>query len=330
MSTQRRYDPLTGNWLTVSTGRLDRPWQGQRGLADQRASAAPSVAHEPGCYLCAGNTRSSGAINPLYTGTFVFDNDFPALAAHSAPQPEEVHSLFRAMPVTGTCRVLCYTPHHDGHLGTLSLAQLEAVIALWQAQWLELSQRYAWVQIFENRGAEMGASSPHPHGQIWATSYLPQGPMTETFRQQAYHTEHGRTLLGDYLTEELRRGDRLVTANDHWAVVVPYWAVWPFETLLLPRAPRRCMGDIEPQARAALAVTLKDLIGRYDRLFDTPFPYSMGWHGSAGEHWTLHAHFLPPLLRSATVRKHMVGFELLAEAQRDLSPEEAAARLRAS
>ena len=332
----------------VSEGRLNRPWQGETtgaastktaapassttkgASAQDRASVALSTRHDPGCYLCPGNTRASGVVNPTYQDHYVFDNDFPALSAISAAHEAHAHSLFRAMQVTGTCRVLCYTPDHSGGLGTLSAPELKAVIDLWRQQWSELSAQFAWVQIFENRGALMGASSPHPHGQLWATSHLPQEAATEELRQAAYFAEHGRTLLGDYLTEELRRGERLVDVNDHWVSLVPYWAVWPFETLLLPRVPLRSLADIDAASRASLANMLQTLIRHYDRLFDVPFPYSMGWHGRSTEHWTLHAHFLPPLLRSATVRKHMVGFELLAEAQRDLSPEEAAARLRSS
>ena len=349
MSTERRYDPLSGRWITLSAGRLNRPWQGEQ--TSQEPTHAPGTTathpataqrinapdrdtptslddHDAACFLCPGNTRASGAANPRYTEHYVFDNDYPALSANSDPQASHAHSLFRAMPVTGLCRVLCYTPRHSGSLGALSLEQIDAVIALWQGQWMELSTRCAWVQIFENRGTQMGASSPHPHGQLWATSYLPQEAATEELRQQAYYGEHGRTLLADYLTEELRRGERIVAANEHWVVVVPYWAVWPFETLVLPRQACRSFNDIDPPARASLAHMLQELIGRYDGLFNVPFPYSMGWHGRAADHWTLHAHFYPPLLRSASVRKHMVGFELLAEAQRDLSPEEAAARLR--
>lgn len=324
MSTERRYDPLTGRWTMVSSGRLNRPWQG----AQTRATVSPSVRHDPSCLLCAGNTRASGAVNPDYTATYVFDNDFPAISAHSEIPEAHSHSLFRAMAVTGVCRVLCYTADHSGALGTLAVPDIEQVIALWQSQWQELAARFAWVQIFENRGEQMGASSPHPHGQLWATSHLPHEPAIEDLRQQSYQMEHGRTLLGDYLTEELRRGERIVVQNVEWAAVVPYWAVWPFETLLLPKRPLRSFADLDDPARTTLAQILTDLIGRYDRLFGVPFPYSMGWHGRSAEHWTLHAHFMPPLLRSASVRKHMVGFELLAEAQRDLSPEEAAQRLR--
>jgi UDPglucose--hexose-1-phosphate uridylyltransferase len=329
--THRRFDPLSGRWVTLSDGRLARPWHGEETLAQ----AARLPEHDAACFLCPGNVRANGAINPAYTGPWLFDNDFPALAddsddhadaaATTAPQP---HSLFAAMPVRGRCQVLCYSPRHDLALHQLTDADLEAVVQVWRQQTVSLGRSFAWVQIFENRGDMMGASSPHPHGQIWSTTHLPDAVATEDLRQQAFHDENGQPMLVDYVTEELRRGERIVSANADWVVLVPWWAVWPFETLLLPREPLPWLGDLDDGRAGTLAAMLRDLIGRYDRLFGVRFPYSMGWHGRAVPHWTLHAHFLPPLLRSATVRKHMVGYELLAEAQRDLSPEAAAARLR--
>jgi UDPglucose--hexose-1-phosphate uridylyltransferase len=323
--THRRYDALSGRWVTVSGGRLDRPWRGEEAVA----TTPDLAAHDAGCFLCPGNRRVNGEVNPAYAGPWLFDNDFPALgegAAAVAPQP---HSLFMEMPVRGRCQVLCYSPRHDVGLHQLPDAELQSVVRVWRAQTVALSRTFAWVQVFENRGAMMGASSPHPHGQIWSTGHLPNEVAVEDTRQRIFHDEHGQPLLLDYLAEELRRGERLVTANDDWVALVPWWAVWPFETLLLPRAPLTWMGQVDDARAVTLAAILRDLIGRYDRLFNVPFPYSMGWHGRAAPHWTLHAHFLPPLLRSATVRKHMVGYELLAESQRDLTPEAAAARLRA-
>jgi UDPglucose--hexose-1-phosphate uridylyltransferase len=323
--THRRFDPLSGRWVTVSEGRLGRPWRGE-----ETPAATPALpAHDEHCFLCAGNQRANGERNPAYTGPWLFDNDFPALGAATETQASQPHSLFMAMPVRGRCQVLCYSPRHDLALHRLADDDLQAVIRVWREQTRALGRTFAWVQIFENRGAMMGASSPHPHGQIWSTGHLPDAAATEDMRQRAFHDEHGLPLLLDYLAEELRRGDRIVSVNDDWVTLVPWWAVWPFETLLLPRSPLSSMGELDDARAVTLAAMLRDLIGRYDRLFGVPFPYSMGWHGRAAPHWTLHAHFLPPLLRSASVRKHMVGYELLAEAQRDLSPEDAAARLRA-
>lgn len=322
--TGRRFDPLSGRWVIVSEGRLNRPWRGEEAPAPPPAAPA----HDAGCFLCPGNRRANGAVNPSYVGPWRFDNDFPALAGAAGPVDPQPHSLFMAMPVRGRCQVLCYSPRHDLALHQLPEAEIVAVIRAWRAATVEAFGTFGWVQIFENRGAMMGASSPHPHGQIWSTGHLPTEAATEDLRQRAFFDEHGHPLLADYLTEELRRGERLVCSNADWVALVPWWATWPFETLLLPRQPLAWMGGLDDARTLTLAGILRDLIGRYDRLFDAPFPYSMGWHGMNAAHWTLHAHFLPPLLRSATVRKHMVGYELLAEAQRDLSPEAAAARLR--
>lgn len=327
--TTRRYDPLSDRWVVISTGRLSRPW---RGAVDAPASAAVP-AHDPGCYLCPGNTRASGDVNPDYRGPWAFDNDYPALAPafEAAPAPD-ANSLFRSLSVRGRCRVICYSPAHDVGLGQLDDDARLAVVQLWRSEWTALASDFAWVQLFENRGEMMGASSPHPHGQLWATSWLPALPATEDVRQQAFFDEHGRRLLDDYVEAELERGERIVCANAHWVALVPYWAVWPFETMIVSRAGERgsarSFTDVDDASARALAALLGELVPRYDALFGVPFPYSMGWHGRDAAHWTLHAHVLPPLLRSATVRKHMVGFELLAEAQRDLTPEEAALRLR--
>jgi UDPglucose--hexose-1-phosphate uridylyltransferase len=323
--TQRRYDPLADRWVVLSTGRLSRPW---RGAVDAPATAVLPT-HDPGCYLCPGNTRASGAVNPDYRGPWAFDNDYPALTTGLDPVPApDANSLFRSLPVRGRCRVICYGPRHDRGLGDLDADARLAVVKLWREEWMSLAREHAWVQVFENRGEMMGASSPHPHGQVWATAWLPTLPATEDGRQAAFFAEHGRRMLDDYVAAELERGERIVCANAQWVALVPYWAVWPFETMLVSRTGAHSFADVDDDAARALAELLGDLVPRYDRLFGVPFPYSMGWHGRDAAHWTLHAHFLPPLLRSATVRKHMVGFELLAEAQRDLTPEEAAQRLR--
>lgn len=322
----RRYDPLRDRWVLVSPQRNLRPWEGHR---------ERPVAAEPGyladCYLCPGNVRASGQRNPQYSGVYVFDNDFPALLT---PEQGEVCTdpLFRSSPVRGRCRVICYSPRHDLALASLDAAAMGQVVDAWAEEVSALSRDYDWVQIFENRGAAMGCSNMHPHGQIWALDTLPTEAQIEDRQQRSYLREHGSSLLLDYAERELALEDRIVCCNAHWLAVVPWWAVWPFEVLLLPRFTVSHLPQLSAPARAALAMILGELLGAYERLFATPFPYSMGWHGAPGAvaspHWQLHAHFYPPLLRSATVRKHMVGFEMLGESQRDLTPEEAAARLR--
>jgi UDPglucose--hexose-1-phosphate uridylyltransferase len=332
----RRYNPLTDEWVVVSPHRTKRPWQGQ--VETPPPDTRP--AYDPSCYLCPGNERAGGLRNPAYTGTFVFDNDFAALMPDVPPgEIAEGRAggspLLRAVAERGICRVLCYSPRHDQAMAQLSPAELRGVVEAWAAQYAELGA-HDWVRqvlLFENRGAMMGASNPHPHGQIWATSFFPVTYGREHAAQTAYHAAHGRTLLGDYLALELERGERIVCANDEFVALVPFWAVWPFETLVLPRRPAPTMLALDDTARDGLAAILKELTTRYDALFEVAFPYSMGFHQAptdGAEHpaWQLHAHFLPPLLRSATVRKFMVGFELLGEPQRDITPEQAAARLR--
>ena len=291
-------------------------------------------AHDPGCYLCPGNVRANGQRNPAYATTFVFDNDFPALLESSAPI-EDAHPLLRAEPATGVCRVICFTPRHDLTLAHMSPAEIRPVVDTWVGQVEELGARddIGYVQIFENKGEMMGCSNPHPHGQVWATRHVPMYPSRRSAAQRRYFNEHGRDLLGDYLLAELDVVDRVVCANAHWVVVVPFWAVWPFETMIVPRRRVSDLPSLAPEERDALADALADLNGRYDALFQTSFPYSMGWHGrptDGGEHpwWRLHATYAPPLLRSASVRKFLVGYELTAEPQRDITAEAAAARLR--
>ena len=329
-ASHRRLNPLTGEWVLVSPHRMQRPWQGQR----EAKAASAALAHDPNCYLCPGNLRAGGARNPDYPHTFVFDNDFPALKS-DAPTNAEVDGLIVAEGETGVCRVLCFSPRHDLTLAGMTVPDIERIIDAWVEETINLGARpdIASVQIFENRGEIMGCSNPHPHGQIWATRHLPNELEKETLRQTDYLLRHGRPLLVDYLAQELERRERIVFANAHFVALTPFWAVWPFETMILPR--RRIGGFDEMQAeeRAALAVALSELTQRYDRLFDVSFPYSMGFHqrptdGAVHVEWQMHAHFYPPLLRSATVKKFMVGFEMLGSPQRDLTPEAAAARLR--
>ena len=324
----RRFNPLTGEWVLVSPHRTQRPWQGQV----EKLPSETRPAHDPTCYLCPGNGRAGSARNPLYDSTSNLTNDFAALVPDT-PDGEVDDPLFRAAPTPGTCRVICFSPRHDLTLPEMPISQIRAVVDVWAAQSAELGQTYRWVQVFENKGAIMGCSNPHPHGQVWALNALPNEPAKEEGQQRLYYAQHGRPLLLDYVARELDKAERVIATNDDWVALIPYWAIWPFETLLLPRRPALRLPDLGAASRDALADILKRLLTRYDNLFETSFPYSMGWHGapwSAGDysHWQLHAHFYPPLLRSATVKKFMVGYEMLGEAQRDITPEQAAARLR--
>ncbi|MCX6071782.1 MAG: UDP-glucose--hexose-1-phosphate uridylyltransferase [Chloroflexi bacterium] len=328
-SSHRRCNPLTGEWVLVSPQRLARPWLGR---VDPPASAARPT-HDAGCYLCPGNTRAGGERNPNYTSTYVFTNDFPALIPASKVDAQAPRPLFQVAPQPGTCRVVCFSPRHDLSLAELSLEEILKVVDTWAEQTAELGREYPWVQVFENKGELMGASNPHPHGQIWASKAVPTLPAVEGHHQAVYLRAHNSSLLVDYAEEEARLAERVVVATDHWLAVVPFWAVWPFETLLLPRVPVACLPELSASQRLDLSRLLKRLLVRYDNLFEVAFPYSFGWHGAPynGETagWQLHAHIYPPLLRSAEVRKFLVGYELLAEPQRDLTPEQAAERLRA-
>jgi UDPglucose--hexose-1-phosphate uridylyltransferase len=323
----RRQNPLTGRWVLVSPHRTQRPWLGQI-----EPQAAPDLqVHDADCYLCPGNKRANGATNPNYEGPWAFQNDFPALLLGSNADME-AQDLFRAEVVSGECRVICFSPNHSLTLPQLSKEQVRSVIDCWAAQSSELGTQYTWVQLFENKGAAMGCSNPHPHGQLWASSHVPDEPAIEDVRQRAYLAETGHSLLTEVAAQEAG-GPRVVIETPDWLVIVPWWAVWPFETLLMPRFSVQRIEHLNAGQRDGLADVLRELTARYDNLFGCPFPYSMGWHGAPylpgdHSHWILHAHFYPPLLRSATVRKFMVGYEMLAEAQRDLTPEQAAERLR--
>ncbi len=330
----RRLNPLTAEWVQVSPHRTKRPWQGQ--VEKTPPETRPS--YDPTCYLCPGNERAGGLRNPDYTGTFIFTNDFAALMP-AAPDAPPGNPLLQAQTSQGTCRVMCFSPRHDLTLPEMALPDIRSVVDTWAAQTAELGQMYRWVQVFENKGAIMGCSNPHPHGQIWALDVLPNEPFKEDGNQRRYWEEHGRPLLLDYEQLETAVGERVVVQNGAWTAFVPYWAVWPYEILLIPRRHVLRLPDLDDGERDALADILKRLLTRYDNLFETSFPYAMGWHGAPFSNlpisqspnlsfWQLHAHFYPPLLRSATVKKFMVGYEMLGEAQRDLTAEQAAARLR--
>jgi len=332
----RRRNALTGEWVTVSPQRAQRPWQGEE-------SAVPGnteVTYDPDCYLCPGNTRASGHVNAPYTSPWAFDNDFPAVQADldagsvdvNTSDSGEPSALFKSEPVAGRCRVLCYHPDHNKTLANMDEQEALAVVQQWASEVETLRQGHQWVQVFENRGAMMGCSNAHPHGQIWAVDTLPNEGAKELTEQQTFYDAEQVALLEVYRAEEEQLAERVVIQQEHWTVLVPYWAMWPFETLLLPRRQIDHLNALTDSEQTSLAQVLTRLLRGYDALFDTSCPYTMGWHGAPGiapaPHWQLHAHFYPPLLRSASVRKHMVGYEMLSEAQRDLTPEAAAERLR--
>jgi UDPglucose--hexose-1-phosphate uridylyltransferase len=328
----RRYNPLTGEWVLVSPHRALRPWQGQ--VEELPADTRP--AHDPACYLCPGNTRANGERNPDYTGTFVFGNDFAALRPDAPDASVDVDGLLVARAESGICRVICFSPRHDVSLPEMDPAGIRGVVDVWAEQYAELGARpdIGHVQIFENKGEIMGCSNPHPHGQVWAQRSVPMGPARETARQAEHFDRHRRTLLGDYLRLEEARGERIVCGNDHFVALVPFWAVWPFETLVVSRRPVADLTALDDAERDGFADVLRRLTARYDNLFGVSFPYSAGIHqaptdGRPHPEWHLHMHFYPPLLRSATVRKFMVGYEMLGEPQRDVTPESSAERLRA-
>lgn len=331
-SPHRRLNLLTGEWVLVSPHRMGRPWQGETGASAKR----PSITHDPECYLCAGNVRVGGIKNPDYKGVWVFDNDFPAILDHDAAGPTDDDPLFVHAPESGVCRVVCYTPDHSRTMAQMRLDEVIAVVSVWTQQWTELSARndIGAVTIFENRGAMMGASNPHPHGQIWATSSVPSELATEVTRQSDFFGVHNRQMLIDYVERELAAKERVIFANDGFVVLVPYWAAWPFETIILPRRAVTCLDELSAQESADFAAALLHITATYDRVFNAPFPYTMGLHQrptkAPAPGFVFHAHFYPPLLRSATVRKFMVGFEMLGMAQRDMTPETAAQRLRDS
>ncbi len=327
----KRLNPLINEWVLVSPHRLKRPWQGK--VEDLPEETRP--AHDPTCYLCPRNVRAGGHVNPAYEETFVFDNDFAALLPDGEDGEFNQDDLLVARTERGICRVLCFSPRHDLTLARMDLKAVEGVVDAWAGQFADLGAKpeIRYVQIFENRGALMGCSNPHPHGQIWATQTVPTEAEKEDDAQRQWYKKNSSTMLGDYLERELAAGERLVCSNAHWVALVPFWAKWPFETIVIPTRPVADMNQLAADERAALADVLQQLTIRYDNLFRISFPYSMGFHqaptdGEDHSHWHMHAHFYPPLLRSATVQKFMVGFEMLGWPQRDITPETAAARLR--
>jgi len=329
----RRWNPLRQSWVLVSPHRALRPWQGEVG---QRVIPA-GIAYDLECYLCPGNQRVGGTANPGYDGVFSFVNDFSALLPDAVPAANAANSpLLVSEPARGLCKVLCFHPDHSLTLARMTPAEIRPVVDAWTQEYQELSaiDWIQYVQIFENRGAMMGSSNPHPHGQIWSTGFVPDEPAAETVAQRDHLTRTGCCLLCDYLATERQAGERVIFENEHFAALIPWWATWPFEVLVVSRRHLGALPQLTSEERDGLADVLKRLTTRYDNLFETSFPYTMGFHQSptdGEEHpeWHFHAHFYPPLLRSATVRKFMVGFEMLGMPQRDITAEVAAERLRA-
>ncbi|HET9305708.1 MAG TPA: UDP-glucose--hexose-1-phosphate uridylyltransferase [Candidatus Sulfotelmatobacter sp.] len=329
----RRLNALTQEWVLVSPHRTTRPWQGE--VAKLPAESQPP--YDPNCYLCPGNARAGGICNPEYVSTFVFENDFAALKPQTARERLDAENmgLLVAEGEPGICRVICFSPRHDLTLATMTPEEIEPVVHTWVGQFRELGglEDIHYVQIFENRGAMMGASNPHPHCQVWATASIPDAPAKELASQSAYLKKHRRCLLCDYVALERRQQVRVVCENEGFIALVPFWAVWPFELLVCSRRHMRSTNDFSNDDARALSQMLHQVTATYDKVFEAPFPYSMGFHQAptdGGEHaeWHFHAHFYPPLLRSATIRKFMVGFEMLGTPQRDITPESAAERLR--
>ena len=333
-----RFNPLTREWVLVSPHRAKRPWLGQI----EKPPLENLPVYDPACYLCPGNTRAEGKRNPVYTGPFVFDNDFsPLLLPEEAINSEQEtiiaseRGLFNVQPASGVCRVVCFSARHDLTLPELSLEEIEAVIKTWSEQTIDLGKKpfIQYIQIFENKGAMMGCSNPHPHSQIWASSFIPNEPAKELAALSAYRQQYQRCLLCEYLEAERKNGERLVFSNEHFTALAPFWAIWPFEMMVISHRHIGSLVELTAEEARSLAQALKDLTTRYDNLFEISFPYSMGFHqtptdGQDHPECHLHLHFYPPLLRSATIRKFMVGFEMLGMPQRDLTTETAAAKLR--
>lgn len=326
----RRFNPLTGEYVLVSPHRSKRPWLGQV----EKTPIVDLPQYDPDCYLCPRNERAGGLKNPDYESTFVFDNDFAALLPDQTPPHASEHPLLASVSERGLCRVVCFSPRHDLTIPELDNISIENVIVAWAGQTVDMGNKdfVHYVQVFENKGAAMGCSNLHPHSQIWGTERIPNEPAKELKKQKAYFDKNSRTLLSDYLAEEHKRNERILFSNDHFTALVPYWAVWPFEVIVIAHGNATQLYELSTIEISAMADIYKQVATRYDNLFEISFPYSMGFHQAPfdGQHhpeWTLHAHFYPPLLRSATVRKFMVGYEMLAMPQRDITPEAAAERL---
>lgn len=330
--SHRRFNPLNGEWVLVSPHRTKRPWQGKV----ENPAVAERPQYDPGCYLCPGNQRAGSDTNPDYKDVFAFQNDFSALVPDIPEGAFVKGDLFRAESERGFCKVICFSPRHDLTIPEMEVSAIRKVVDLWCEEYSKLGaiDYVNHVQIFENKGDIMGCSNPHPHGQIWAQNAVPAEPAKESVRQKAYYEQHGRTLLEDYVQEELVLKDRILFENSRFVALVPFWATWPFEAMIVSKKAVSNIAELDEAGREAFADAYRRLTIMYDNLFETSFPYSAGIHqaptdGAAYPEWHLHMHFYPPLLRSATIKKFMVGYEMLANPQRDITPEQAAERLRA-
>lgn len=328
--SHKRYNILTGEWILVSPHRSKRPWQGQNETNNNEARAK----YDENCYLCAGNTRINGEVNPKYTDVFVFTNDFAALQ-NDSPTFNIDDGLLKAQSETGVCKVICFSPDHSKSLSDMSSEEIQKVVFAWQEQYkiLGSEENINYVQIFENKGAVMGCSNPHPHGQIWSQSTLPNEVDKKNTHQLSYYKKNKRSLLGDYLEQELELKERIIFQNKHFLVLIPFWAVWPFEAMIVPKKQKQSILDLSEEESLSYAEAIAELTKTYDKLFNTSFPYSSGIHqaptnGLDNSHWHFHMSFYPPLLRSATVKKFMVGYEMFGSPQRDITAEQAAKRLR--
>lgn len=329
--SHRRFNPLTGEWIQVSPHRTKRPWQGQQ----EKISEEKRPEYDPGCYLCPGNTRANGEINPDYSSTYAFQNDFAAISEDVPSGNWEEGEFFIAKSERGLCRVICFSPRHDLTIPEMEVEEIANVVALWKKEYIELGSKdfINYVQIFENKGQVMGCSNPHPHGQVWAQTSIPDEPAKKQARFSQYFQKYGRSMLGDYVVEELRKKERILFQNDHFVGLVPFWAVWPFEAMIVPKRPIPDVSKLKEEEMLSFAEAYKKLTVMYDNLFEISFPYSAGIHqaptdGNEHPEWQMHMVFYPPLLRSATVKKFMVGYEMLANPQRDITPEASAIKLR--
>ncbi len=329
--SHRRFNILTGEWILVAPHRTKRPWQGH----EEARAVKDAIEHDPACYLCPGNTRANGTVNPDYRSTYTFVNDFSSMSPDIPEFSVDESSLIKAKSEKGLCKVVCFSPRHNLTLAEMQIPDLVTVIKTWQSEYKTLGELpyINHVQIFENKGEIMGCSNPHPHGQIWAQESIPAEPAREQELQLAYHAKEKRSLLGDYLKSELEKKERIVYENDTFVSLVPFWAIWPYETMIIPKRNIRHLLELTENEITGYAEILKVVTVKYDNLFKMSFPYSAGIHqsptdGKSHEEWHMHMHFYPPLLRSATVKKFMVGYELLAEAQRDITAEMSASILR--
>ena len=329
--SHRRYNPLTAEWIQVSPHRAKRPWQGQveKTLDDNRLS------YDKKCYLCPTNTRASGHKNPNYEHTYSFINDFGAITPDIPDGEYNDGELFQAKSEKGICKVICFSPNHSLTIPEMEISDICKVIDLWIEEFEELGAEsfINYVQIFENKGAVMGCSNPHPHGQIWAQEAIPVEPHKKTKNFLNYFQKNKTNLLVDYVQIELRKNKRILFENNHFVALIPFWATWPFEAMIIPKRHIRRITELTSDEKNSFADAYKKLTVIYDNLFETSFPYSAGIHqsptdGNEHKEWQMHMVFYPPLLRSASVKKFMVGYEMLANPQRDITPEQAAQMLK--